>query len=1048
MTTQYPNLIDTSATLPSSTDNVTEIGSEAIMAMRDAIFAIEKAIGENPQGTTASLAARLANVLEPNGTFKASALIAAGLIALPITNAQIAANAAIGESKLDLDVATQLLQNQIASNDIDIVTLQQAIADIFNRFNQHVTGANFKHQSYDILLDKDFPSTTPPEFTGLTATEVGSALKQINDAHRSHINSETSGAHSAANISVDTSLFNDIPQTVENVQEALEAIDASRTVDFIYHRDDLHANGFSDWANSNVVAEYNENLRRLPLTGDADENAIVTIFHRFKMKFTGTVLKDSGVQQGDVVVILDGYGQGTYVVDDVGPRPASGSKPVLQNDELEVTRPIDNVTAIDGGIVSAEIYAASSTLLLRTNCAPTVYQTSTLDSIQFARPNAAKVVSLGAAPHILTGGTLNLRAGVNDGYREITITNLHHDRNGALSPGVLPSINTVVERLNKALKSEHFPAAAYRVGDELVIAHNWAESNDYYLTVLPSGDATTILGFDGYGAGVIDIPVVPTKTAKFFVAGKEFFDFRILLEADGLGISGNKITFSDLNPIDAGIKIGHLAQIKSHPTDINKQGTYLITGVSNTAITLHDSAGSGTIAVEIRSDAVALNELTNSNRQQLIESFVDATGRSGYNLRTSCDLIDGLTIIDISDNAREGDYKLHCDSAGADRNIYIELNGTSGPVTFVAAGFIGRSRVYFPSNIEYVDIETVAPAATVDAADLIVYQHVNEEEVLEIATVRSDGNLKLAQVIDKRLFGSTGLDEIREDVVHVHVELPTFELHSDGIIRGFDAAIYEDEIIYPLNQSLLIHGGVGYVGGVRVVVPAKQVVFPITASDKTYIICLNPLGNYVLVDSAINSVVEVKAGALGHLLPLWTTDYIALSDELSNFIDLRFFIGKIETVVRDFEEYVENRLIKKRTLTIPAADIPSFGPGQTNKVVPIGGSLPANTRILGVDLHSYTPFNSFSPFKISVGFTDEGSIADGYNSLVDEAAIGSTDSARPDGSPPTIPTGRRPNKLLPIGGQPMAKFTFDDGDGNFTATSGSITVDILYTILE
>ena len=94
---KYPGELDTDGELPPIADNITEIGAEAINSLRAAVFAIEHALGTAPQGTTSTLSARLAQSLNSDGTFKAAALIAAGLIALPITNTQIGTSAAIGK---------------------------------------------------------------------------------------------------------------------------------------------------------------------------------------------------------------------------------------------------------------------------------------------------------------------------------------------------------------------------------------------------------------------------------------------------------------------------------------------------------------------------------------------------------------------------------------------------------------------------------------------------------------------------------------------------------------------------------------------------------------------------------------------------------------------------------------------------------------------------------------------------------------------------------------------------------------------------------------
>ena len=98
----FPNNLDDDTTLPPVSNNITEIGEELLNNLRDAIFKIEESLGQTLTGSTTSLSERLDVSIRPDGYIKPSSLTGIGLVALPITNSQVSATAAIEESKLDL----------------------------------------------------------------------------------------------------------------------------------------------------------------------------------------------------------------------------------------------------------------------------------------------------------------------------------------------------------------------------------------------------------------------------------------------------------------------------------------------------------------------------------------------------------------------------------------------------------------------------------------------------------------------------------------------------------------------------------------------------------------------------------------------------------------------------------------------------------------------------------------------------------------------------------------------------------------------------------
>lgn len=255
----YPSAIDSDATLPRVDDNITEIGGEAINALRDAIFAIEKELGLNISSPGGTLSDRLNASLDGSGAIKPSALIAAGLIALPITNNQISPSAGIDESKLNLVHTTTDLYTLINGALVQINNLNSLFSTFSSDLNAHVTGASTlqngkpaRHVGTQIDLNAVPSDPRDPFFvwSGLkdkngnlrTATQVTSALLQINNDLISHENG-TSNEHIAQAISVNTSNFVQLPSTANNVQLALEAIDNSESLIIEPHRATQHANG-------------------------------------------------------------------------------------------------------------------------------------------------------------------------------------------------------------------------------------------------------------------------------------------------------------------------------------------------------------------------------------------------------------------------------------------------------------------------------------------------------------------------------------------------------------------------------------------------------------------------------------------------------------------------------------------------------------------------------------------------------------------------------------------------------------------------------------
>src|SRR5574338_656917 len=143
--TNFPSSFDDDTTLPFVNDNITEIGGEAINALRDAVVAIEQNIGIGAAGTTNSIAERLSVSFFPDGYLKPSTIASLGLVVLPITQDQIAPWAQIPESKLRLDHRTQDLFNYIRdlSNDVNLAIGWISVTGV--KLEPHLMGAIYRH---------------------------------------------------------------------------------------------------------------------------------------------------------------------------------------------------------------------------------------------------------------------------------------------------------------------------------------------------------------------------------------------------------------------------------------------------------------------------------------------------------------------------------------------------------------------------------------------------------------------------------------------------------------------------------------------------------------------------------------------------------------------------------------------------------------------------------------------------------------------------------------------------------------------------------------
>ena len=268
----FPFNYDNNVSLPPVNDNITEIGGEAINALRDAVYNIEHNLGLNLSGTSGNLSNRINVSLNPDGTINSSALTSAGLVTLPITDSQISLTADIQESKLKLNYKTEFLKNYL---DFLVKNVNQALSWInLNgyKLNPHISGTAFNHELNDIFTTND--TALRPLFENKfnqirnNTTTAYSLLADINSDFVNHQQLDGSGSigqlistighnvypsnysHTASSVYINPSTFNYIPHSIIDLQSLVQYVDSSSTLFYGTRLQNLYSNGISKTSKS------------------------------------------------------------------------------------------------------------------------------------------------------------------------------------------------------------------------------------------------------------------------------------------------------------------------------------------------------------------------------------------------------------------------------------------------------------------------------------------------------------------------------------------------------------------------------------------------------------------------------------------------------------------------------------------------------------------------------------------------------------------------------------------------------------------------------
>ena len=271
----FPTSYDDDTTLPVVNDNITEIGGEAINALRDFAFNTELYLGIGLNGSQPSLAARLGVSINPDGTLNSSTIAALGFVTLPITQDQIINNAQIPESKLMLDHRTTDLFNYINDLSKGVNTALGWISTTGVQLQPHLLGLIYRHTMAQIDVSQDLVNFPFMDNKFRALRDNSNSYTLVNDinnellAHQWADGSNfgtvknittndgsvypSSYAHTASGIFLQSSVFSVVPQTVQDLQTFAEFVDSSSLFLLGTRIQNLYSNGVSRTSRSSIL---------------------------------------------------------------------------------------------------------------------------------------------------------------------------------------------------------------------------------------------------------------------------------------------------------------------------------------------------------------------------------------------------------------------------------------------------------------------------------------------------------------------------------------------------------------------------------------------------------------------------------------------------------------------------------------------------------------------------------------------------------------------------------------------------------------------------
>lgn len=473
-------------------------------------------------------------------------------------------------------------------------------------------------------------------------------------------------------------------------------------------------------------------------------------------------------------------------------------------------------------------------------------------------------------------------------------------------------------------------------------------------------------------------------------------------------------------------------------------------------------SGGAHLAADARSDSQSLSALLMS-----IDAKASVRAASTANiadLTAASVSIDGVTLV-------EGDRVLLKDqSTGSQRGIYVvgvvtsgvaaltrskdadvSAEVTSGLKVYVEEGTANAQRVFTCTTANPIVLGTTSltfTASDINATDLASTasgKGASLVGVYDVAGLIAGTSVEaaLAEMVKGQLTHLPGIHAVRGLATANVADLSAMSTTLDGLTlvagdrvllagqsTGAERGIYVvgtvDAGAAPVTRAADWAAAASIPPGTLVAVAAGTAgankLYQVTNATAVTVATTTPTFSHLPNAALLASTANGKGASLigiedaGNIIT--ATDVEAALAEIKTLVDAGMVVGK-------------------RTVTVAHGDLTD---GDTSQTINIGAVLPANARIVGVDLRELTDFSGGGTASLTVDVGTAGDI----DALIDGADL-FTGSAV-DGGPSTIPQGIRPNKTMGAA-QLIATFVCDGGHVLSDFTAGSVTIDVLYTVL-
>jgi hypothetical protein len=846
MKSKYPNQIDTSAEIPVIRNNITEISADTFNSLRSAIIQIEKVLGINPQGSIGfTVGDRISQSLDSSGNLSREALERANVLYGQVVNDNVAKTAAIEESKLKLNIPTQILQSEISGLNYLIDSIVSKIDELNILFSIHINpAATNRHPALAISVSSYAEISSD---ISQKSFESDNLQTVIEDIYTKHINysgssiSETNNSHLASQVYFDNTNISDITSS-SDVQGAIEDISELNAEVIRDNFSYLNSNSLIRFGKKTNLYEDNRKNHTLISSSSA-------IFYQSSNLITNITLSTpiesvEIISQYDILILsgtTESQDDGEFYIESV--ELNAENKVISINIYSQLTTE-SNGTAIIS--VYKNYYEKNNENGFNSTIRPRYSYTNTPDVV-IAHPNAATIVSSGINPSKITSSINKFKITADESI-EIEIE--AYDSSLSFD---LQTLDSIVFNINKQFVENGFPALAYKIKKqlcyELAISHYIPDySGDILKRSLKissssSMDATTELGFNS----IIDVIYYGNYGNPLFINGVVLKDFYKIITFTNsslfLNPGSSRLSLNAGSFLDYSISVGdtvvisnaednqdnvafRILSINSENADLDTPSTYVFSGDIN------DNSLVFIIKNSIQLSDLNFIETSETNGLILVDALFEKNGNLIYGKRAEISqyISSGgifASVIDISKG-----YLLNKNvtlTITTGNEAYLTDPDTLQDGEKIIIANTGEYNLRSPQNNGYLTIRVSysSPVAANSSCTIYGFSESNVD-IFSISRLLfgpsigrvfgTTGFPGVPNLIDKRIFGNIGPDQVSSVFIERYIEQPRNDLRGKGIIYGCQALNISNSsdlngnyVTFDISAGIFVFNGIRYI---------------------------------------------------------------------------------------------------------------------------------------------------------------------------------------------------------------------------------------------